>query len=72
MSTNELLATVESLYKENDPFPKAYQDLREELPEAFVKTNLEKNASQTDKRLHPDITKRKLREAVNDFKEKEI
>lgn len=72
MSTNELLATVESLYSENDPFPKAYQELREEIPEAFVKTNLEKSAQHTDKRLHPDVTKRKLREAVNEFKEKEI
>ena len=44
MSTNELLATMESLYTENDPFPKAYQDLREEIPEAFVKTNLEKSS----------------------------
>ena len=37
-----------------------------------MKTNLEKSAQHTDKRLHPDVTKRKLREAVNEFKEKEI
>ena len=37
-----------------------------------MKTNLEKATQHVDKKLHPDVTKRKLREAVNDFKEKEI
>ena len=72
MSTSEMLATMESLYTEKDPFPKFYKDLRDEIPETFVKTNLEKATQHTDKKLHPDITKRKLRDAVNEFKENEI
>ena len=67
-----MLATMESLYTDKDPFPKMYQEIRDEIPETFVKTSLEKTTQHTDKKMHPDVTKRKLRDAVNEFKENEI